>query len=535
MSVKTAVNTTWEDVKSDLRRQVGDDTYTSWIEPLGFKSIKAGVVTLHAPNRFFATRVETSLDDRIHSAWKKTDPGVRRIVYKVGRGTTATGNDNTAKQPVAETKRAQPEEEAPLFADADKNRKGASKSRSTARTPKSRKSSKSAAANAAATELDAPAPKRSSRKATKPAPTPELETVPAVARSEQESAPMKSIKVSDRLRFDNFVVGRPNEFAFAAAKRVSEAETTPFNPLFLHGGVGLGKTHLLHAIARRRQELYPHEKILFVSAESFLLEFVSALRHHDMVTFKEMFRSVDMLIVDDVQHIMGKHRTQEEFFHTFNALADDRRQIVLSADSSPSDLENVDERLRSRLGWGLVADLHPTDYELRLGILETKTEEAMRLTPDLEVDPKVLDFLAHRISANVRVLEGALIRLFAHASMAKKPATIEMAQRVLEDLLKKSNRKVSIEEIQRKVAEHFNIRMSDMHSARRARSVARPRQIAMYLAKQLTQKSLPDIGEKFGGRDHSTVIHAVKRVTELRTLDSAFDDDVERLRRTLEG
>ena len=531
MSVKTALLNTWEDVKSDLRRQVGDDTFTSWIEPLDFKSSKAGVITLSAPNRFFATRVETSLDDRIHAAWRKTDPGVRRIVYKVSRGTPATGNDNSQKQATPSLDRAMMAEE-PGAPAPGRSRKVSARSKSAAKTVKPRRSSST---QSKAVEGDSPAPKRSTRKSAKPKQAPEAEAIPAAPRSEQEAAPMKSIKVSDRLHFDNFVVGRPNEFAFAAAKRVSEAETTPFNPLFLHGGVGLGKTHLLHAIARRRQELYPHEKILFVSAESFLLEFVSALRHHDMVTFKEMFRSVDMLIVDDVQHIMGKHRTQEEFFHTFNALADDRRQIVLSADSSPSDLENVDERLRSRLGWGLVADLHPTDYELRLGILETKTEEAMRLTPDLEVDPKVLDFLAHRISANVRVLEGALIRLFAHASMAKRPATIEMAQRVLEDLLKKSNRKVSVEEIQRKVAEHFNIRMSDMHSARRARSVARPRQIAMYLAKQLTQKSLPDIGEKFGGRDHSTVIHAVKRVTELRTLDSAFDDDVERLRRALEG
>ncbi|MBX2853796.1 MAG: chromosomal replication initiator protein DnaA [Rhodobacteraceae bacterium] len=533
MSVKTALITTWEDVKSDLRRQVGDDTYTSWIEPLDFKSIKGGVVTLSAPNRFFATRVETSLDDRIQAAWRKTDPAVRRIAYKVGRKATATGNDNIAKQPATSANRVLAEEEA--ASSIGKGRKPRAKPRAAEKTAKTRKTNKAASTANESAEGEAQAPKRSSRRTAKSVTTPELGVIPATARSEQEASPMKSIKVSDRLHFDNFVVGRPNEFAFAAAKRVSEAETTPFNPLFLHGGVGLGKTHLLHAIARRRQELYPHEKILFVSAESFLLEFVSALRHHDMVTFKEMFRSVDMLIVDDVQHIMGKHRTQEEFFHTFNALADDRRQIVLSADSSPSDLENVDERLRSRLGWGLVADLHPTDYELRLGILETKTEEAMRLTPDLEVDPKVLDFLAHRISANVRVLEGALIRLFAHASMAKRPATIEMAQRVLEDLLKKSNRKVSIEEIQRKVAEHFNIRMADMHSARRARSVARPRQIAMYLAKQLTQKSLPDIGEKFGGRDHSTVIHAVKRVTELRTLDSAFDDDVERLRRALEG
>ena len=346
---------------------------------------------------------------------------------------------------------------------------------------------------------------------------------------------LKSIAVDSRFSFEKFVVGRPNEFAHAAAKRVSEAETTPFNPLFLYGPSGLGKTHLMHAIAQRRQELFPDQKILFISAETFLIEFVAALRHQDTIAFKELFRSVDVLMIDDLQHIAGKNSTQLEFFHTFNALADQHRQIILSADCSPNDLNGVDERLRSRLSWGLVADIHPTDYELRLGILEAKTEAALASTAGLQVDSRVLQFLAHRISQNVRVLEGALNRLFAYASIVERPATIEMAQQQLADLLRHSDRKVSVEEIQKKVAEHYNLRLSDMHSPRRSRAVARPRQVAMYLAKQLTQKSLPDIGQKFGGRDHTTVMHAVKRVTELRSIDSAFDDDVERLRRMLEG
>lgn len=454
----------WENVRVWLRKELGDASCDSWIEPLKVASVIDGVVTLHAPTPFVCNRVEADFGDRIRRAWAAVDSGVRRVMFMV---------------------RPKSSEEA-------------------SRTDESEISGRTDAA---------------------------VESTGARSRLET----LKSISLDSRFSFERFVVGRPNEFAYAAAKRVSEAETTPFNPLFLYGPSGLGKTHLMHAIAQRRKEMYPDEQILFISAETFLIEFVSALRHKDTISFKELFRSVDVLMIDDLQHICGKNNTQLEFFHTFNALADQHRQIILSADCSPNDLNGVDERLRSRLSWGLVADLHPTDYELRLGILEAKTEAAMSNTPNLQVDARVLQFLAHRISQNVRVLEGALNRLFAFASIVERPATIEMAQQQLADLLRHSDRKVSVEEIQKKVAEHYNLRVSDMHSPRRSRAVARPRQVAMYLAKQLTQKSLPDIGQKFGGRDHTTVMHAVKRVAELRSIDSAFDDDVERLRRMLEG
>jgi len=350
------------------------------------------------------------------------------------------------------------------------------------------------------------------------------------AEPEQDARASRSAPLDPRFTFENFVVGKPNELAHAAARRVAESSTVPFNPLFLYSGVGLGKTHLMHAIAWHIRKRDPGRPVIYLSAEKFMYQFIRALRYKDTVAFKEQFRSVDVLMIDDVQFISGKDSTQEEFFHTFNALVDQNRQIVISADKSPSDLEGLEERLRSRLGWGLVADIHPTSYELRLGILQSKAESL-----GAQIPGKVMEFLAHKIISNVRELEGALNRIVAHLTLVGRPITLESAQEVLHDLLRANDRRVTIEEIQKRVAEHFNIRVSDMHSARRARAVARPRQVAMYLAKQLTARSLPEIGRKFGGRDHTTVMHAVRKVDELRSTDSSFSDDVELLRRMLEA
>ncbi len=346
---------------------------------------------------------------------------------------------------------------------------------------------------------------------------------------------LNSAPLDRRFTFEQFVVGRPNELAHAAARRVAEGEEVTFNPVFLHGGVGLGKTHLMHAINWRINDLYPGRKVLYLSAEQFMYRFIQAIRHRSTMDFKEQFRSVDVLMVDDVQFIAGKDSTQEEFFHTFNALIDEGKQIVISGDRAPGEIDGLENRIKSRLQWGLVVDIHPTDYELRLGILQSKAEAALAKEPGIVLEPKVLEFLAHRISSNVRVLEGALTRLFAFATLVGREITLDMAQECLADLLRASDRKVTIEEIMRKVAEHYNLRMSDMTSARRARAVARPRQIAMYLAKTLTSKSLPEIGRRFGGRDHTTVMHAVKRVESLSETDSQIAEDVELLRRMLEA
>jgi chromosomal replication initiator protein len=270
--------------------------------------------------------------------------------------------------------------------------------------------------------------------------------------------------------------------------------------------------------------------VVYMSAEKFLQKFISSLRNQSTFDFKNELRSVDVLMIDDLQFLVGKENTQEEFFHTFNALVEAGKQIVISADKSPSDLSGLEERLRTRLGCGMVADLHATTYELRISILEAKAQRA-----GVEVPAKVMEFLAHKITSNIRELEGALNRLVAHANLFNRQVTLETAHEVLHDVLKAFDRRVTIQEIQKRVAEHWSIRVAEMSSARRSRNIARPRQVAMYLAKQLTQKSLPDIGRHFGDRDHTTVMHAVTRVTELMATDAAFADDVELLRRLLES
>ncbi|MBN8511532.1 MAG: chromosomal replication initiator protein DnaA [Rickettsiales bacterium] len=335
-----------------------------------------------------------------------------------------------------------------------------------------------------------------------------------------------------RFTFDNFVVGPPNELAYAASLAVAESNNAiaKSNPLFLYGGVGLGKTHLMHAIAWHANKKNPNRKVLYMSAEKFMYRFIKALRNKDIMSFKEEFRSVDILMIDDIQFICGKESTQEEFFHTFNAIIDNNKQMVISCDRSPTDLDNVEDRIKSRLGWGLVADVHSTTYELRVGILESKLEKM-----DIKVSKNVIDFLASKITSNVRELEGALNKVIAHSTLVGREITLESTQDILRDLLRSNERSITIEDIQKKVANRYNVLVSDMSSARRLRSVARPRQIAMYLSKILTSKSLADIGKKFGKKDHTTVIHAVKRVEELMVSDLEFKDEVNLLSRIIQS
>ena len=341
--------------------------------------------------------------------------------------------------------------------------------------------------------------------------------------------------LDERFTFENFVVGKSNELAYTAARRIAEEAhaSSSFNPLFLYGGVGLGKTHLMHAIAWEVRRRYPRRKCIYLSAEKFMYQFVRALRFRDTMAFKEQFRKVDILMVDDIQFIAGKESTQEEFFHTFNALIDQNHQIVISADRSPSDLHGIEERIRSRLGGGLVADIHPTDYELRLGILHMKMDEAMHHHNAPKIPREVLEFLAKNIVSNVREMEGALKRVMAYSNFSHRPASVASVQDILRDLLRANARKMTIEEIQRQVAEHYHIRISDMLSPSRARANTRPRQVAMYLAKELTTRSLPEIGRRFGGRDHTTVLHATRKIAQSRTRDPDLEEDLELLRRKL--
>ena len=333
--------------------------------------------------------------------------------------------------------------------------------------------------------------------------------------------------LDERFTFDKFITGPSNELAFASAKRIAQSEKFDFNPLFLYGGVGLGKTHLMHSIAWEISTNNPSTKVLYLSAERFMFQFIKSLRQKDTMSFKQKFRSVDVLILDDIQFMVGKNSTQEEFFHTFNSLLDLNKKVILSSDRAPSDLEGFDERIKSRLSWGLVADILPASFELRYEILKKKSVELLKSNSGHHVlDDSVLIFLAKTIVSNVRELEGALNKVVTFSNIMNKKIDVELTKTVLKDLLRSNNKRITIDEIQNKVSNYYNINTEDLISSRRLRSFARPRQVAMYLAKKLTSRSLPEIGRKFGGRDHTTVIHAVKKIDQLKSENEKFDEDV---------
>ena len=459
----------WERVRERLRVSYGEAIFKTWLQPLKLADVKNGQAMITVPTRFMREWIIAHYADNILRFWCQEDQTVHSVDIFV------------KAEPVPVAGSAQPQSQ-----------------------PQQTPAGIEAAMLGAAANEDKP------------------------INPDAISAPL-----DPRYTFDNFVVGKPNELAHAAARRVAESATVApgSNPLFIYGGVGLGKTHLMHAIAWHIRKTDPSRKVVYLSAEKFMYLFIRAIRTKDTMSFKEYFRSVDVLMVDDVQFISGKDSTQEEFFHTFNALVDQHKQLIISGDRSPADLEGMEERVRSRLGWGLVADVHATSYELRLGILQAKLEKV----PGAHVPTRVLEFLAHKITSNVRELEGALNRVVAHSTLIGGPVTLESTQEVLHDILRANDRRITIEDIQKKVAGHFNIKVSDMHSARRSVAIARPRQIAMYLSKKLTTKSLPEIGRKFGGKDHTTVMHAVKRIDELSRLDKEFADDVELLMRMLQS
>ncbi|WP_156255399.1 chromosomal replication initiator protein DnaA [Sandarakinorhabdus oryzae] len=340
------------------------------------------------------------------------------------------------------------------------------------------------------------------------------------------------LPVDARYSFENFIVGKSNELAYNAALAMAEPGAPGFNPLFLHGTTGLGKTHLMHAIGNAYLAHHPGARVAYLSAEKFMVEFMAALRAKDTISFKQRLRSVDLLMIDDVQFIAGKESTQEEFFHTMNEIIGAGKRLVITADRSPQNLEGIQERILSRMAWGLVADINPADYELRLNILHAKVAA---LSNRVAVPDDVIEFLARKITANVRELEGALNRVTAFALLVGKPISLEFTRETLADLLRAHEKKLTIDEIQRKVADYYGLKVADLLSERRAREVARPRQIAMYLAKKMTPRSLPEIGRRFGKRDHTTVMHAVKKVEQLRGEDREIDSDVATLTRLLDG
>ncbi len=330
-------------------------------------------------------------------------------------------------------------------------------------------------------------------------------------------------KIDSRFTFESFVTATSNELAFAAAKQIAEhGYVSGLNPLFLHSGVGLGKTHLMHAIANYNAEKFPERKVIYLSAEKFLHQYVRSLKERSTLQFKEQLRSADILMIDDFQFIAGKNSTQEEFFHTVTSLVESGKQLVISCDRTPSEFSDLPERMRSRLSSGLVADIHAADYELRLRILKSKA-----IGYNAEISDEIVTFLAQNITSNIRELEGALNRIIARATLVKSEISLDNAKSWLSDLLKIKDKQVTIEEIQEKTAAKYGIKLSEILSSSRSKNIARARQIAMFIAKNLTTKSLVDIGKMFGGKDHTTVIHACRRVEEMVATDESLAREIQ--------
>ena len=352
--------------------------------------------------------------------------------------------------------------------------------------------------------------------------------------AEQEPAPAKAepaigSPMNPLFTFDNYVEGKSNQIARAASLHVAEAPgTSGYNPLFLYGGTGLGKTHLMLAVGNTIKQKNPKARVIYLSSERFVQDMITALRNNAIDQFKAHYRSADALLIDDIQFFAKKERSQEEFFYTFNSLLEGQRQIILTCDRFPKEVENLDERLQSRLGWGLTVAIEPPELETRVAILIKKAQQNLITLPE-----DVAFFIAKRIKSNVRDLEGALQRVLAFSRFTNQPLSIEMAQEALKDLLALHQKLVTLESIQKTVAEYFKVRVSDLLSKKRTRSIARPRQIAMALAKELTSHSLPEIGDAFGGRDHTTVLHATRKVAELRESDNRVHEDYRNLLRTL--
>jgi len=465
----------WQRIKERLHFELGEDVFSSWFGRVEFEAVNQGAVRLSVPTRFLRKWIQTHYADRVLAQWQVEEPAIARLELSVR---------SAAIRPF---------------------------------TPKAKLP-------------DPPAPPRESREAT-------------VGNGEpRASAPFMSMHdalggspLDPRLSFETFVVGRSNTLAHAAAKQIAisrRGDPLMFNPLYIHAGVGLGKTHLLQAITWAGNG--GDRKVLYLTAERFMYGFVSSLKSQTTLAFKEALRAIDVLAIDDLQFLQGRS-TQHEFCHTINALIDAGRQAVIASDRPPADLESLDERVRSRLAGGLVVEIGSLGEELRLEILKSRVAAARLHHPGFEVPPPVLVFIAKSVTHNGRDLEGAVNRLLAHSKLTGQPVTLEMAEREMRDLIRPAEpKRVRIEDIQRVVARQYNVSRADLLSSRRTANVVRPRQVAMYLAKILTLRSLPEIGRRFGGRDHTTVLHAVRKIEALTGNDTALAEEIEALKRQLQ-
>jgi chromosomal replication initiator protein len=465
----------WQQVRERLRTTVGEDVFSSWFARMELEGADGDTVRLSVPTRFLKSWVQSHYSERLLVCWQSEAPEIMRI-------------EVTVRSPVLRTlpPKAKAAEAAPPAREQEEVRTAAEK---------------------------------------------------------RASAPIAAVHdalggspLDPRLTFETFVVGRSNTLAHAAAKQVAQArrgDPVMFNPLYVHAGVGLGKTHLLQSIAWAGNAT-TERKVLYLTAEKFMYGFVAALKAQNALAFKDALRAIDVLVIDDMQFLQGK-TTQAEFCHTLNALIDAGRQVVIAADRPPSDLESLDERVRSRLAGGLVVEMGSLGEELRLEILKARVAAAKLYHPDFDVPAPVLVYVAKAVTHNGRDLEGALKRLLAHSKLTGQTVTLEMAEREVRDLIRPQEpKRIKIEEIQRVVARQYNVSRSDLLSSRRTANVVRPRQVAMYLAKTLTLRSLPEIGRRFGGRDHTTVLHAVRKIENLVNNDTALAEEIEILKRQLQ-
>ncbi|MCX7313305.1 MAG: chromosomal replication initiator protein DnaA [Alphaproteobacteria bacterium] len=467
----------WQRVKEKLRAEVGQDIFQSWFARMVLERIEGNAAHLSVPTRFLKTWIQLHYNDRVLACWQSENAEIQRI-------------DVIVRSAVIRT--APPKIKAPETIEPH-------------RDPR-------------AGRLDIG----------------ELRATYAPVSTGHDALGGSPLDL--RLTFESFVIGRSNTLAHAAAKQVALArrgEPVMFNPLYIHAGVGLGKTHLLQATTWAGNN-GADRKVLYLTAEKFMYGFVSALRTHTAVAFKEALRGIDVLVIDDLQFLQGKS-TQSEFCHTLNALIDAGRQVVIAADRAPTDLESLDDRVRSRLAGGLVVEMGPLGEDLRLEILKTRVSAARQYHPTFEVPAPVLAYIAKSVTHNGRDLEGAINRLLAHNKLTGQPVPMEMAEREVRDLIRPQEpKRVKIEDIQRIVARQYNVSRADLLSSRRTANVVRPRQVAMYLAKTLTLRSLPEIGRRFGGRDHTTVLHAVRKIEGLVVNDAMLADEIEVLKRQLQ-
>lgn len=479
----------WDRVKKRLRAELGDDVFSSWFARVDLEEHSDGTVRLSVPTRFLKQWIQSHYNERLMGLWQRECENVRRIELTVRGAIRPRQIANTAPSGLTTPKRiAAPGAERRLEGFAESN------------------------------------PVVAAQAATA-----------ALGRGETEASRdvLQGAALDPKYTFDTFVEGESNSLALAAARQVASGGAVTFNPLYIHASVGLGKTHLMQAVAAKTRA--SGRKVLYLTAEHFMYRFVAALKAQSALAFKDTLRNIDLLLIDDMQFLHGK-QIQQEFCHTLNALIDGARQVIIAADRAPSELDTLDDRVRSRLSGGLVVGILEPDFTLRRNILSARVALAQRSYPNFEVPDNVLDYIAKHVASSGRDLEGALNRLVAHNQLTNQPITQEMAELTLRDLIRSSEpRRVKIEDIQRIVSKHYNVTKADLLSARRTRTIVRPRQIAMYLAKVMTPRSLPEIGRRFGNRDHTTVLHAVRKIEEMAKADYALAQELELLKRMLDA